>query len=208
MGYCPFFSLGHDTTDCIVTQQGTSTHDQQRAMTRPATHHDTTNKGPRHGRPVRRGECRMRARPFLSGVAIQSFVSLQGATFGSRYNAHQRCDMTTCPHDTACDTVSESCDTVRSARGMGLLLHDTIFVSRQGSCDTALQRSRARGETAGGACDTDRGGPRHGAQCATTRRYARGMSAVLVQREPSLGLGCAHCAPNPVLTQFTVYSHC
>ena len=22
MGYCPFSSLGHDTTDCIVTQQG------------------------------------------------------------------------------------------------------------------------------------------------------------------------------------------
>ena len=24
----------------------------------------------------------------------------------------------------------------------------------------------------------------------------------------SLGLGCAHCVPNPVLTQCTVYSHC
>ena len=28
MGYCPFLVLGHDTTDCIATQQGTGVHGQ------------------------------------------------------------------------------------------------------------------------------------------------------------------------------------
>ena len=37
MGYCPFLMLGHDTADCIVTQQGLA----------HARGHDTAKKGRR-----------------------------------------------------------------------------------------------------------------------------------------------------------------
>ena len=74
MGYCPFSSLGHDTIDCIVTQQGTGTHgqarhDQQRAMTRPAARHGTASKGPRHGLPAGGASGSACARPSHWGVS-------------------------------------------------------------------------------------------------------------------------------------------
>ena len=57
-------------------------------------------------------------------------------------------------------------------------------------------------------CDAARGGPLYGAQCITTWRLAHGVRTASAQCACSLGLGCAHCAPNPVLTQCTVYNHC
>ena len=57
------------------------------------------------------------------------------------------------------------------------------------------------------------------ARCAhDLSSLARGQSAVraatpttwalCLQCAHDLGFGCAHCAPNPVLIQCTVYSHC
>ena len=47
MGYCQFPRLGHDTTDCIVTQQDTRC--SQRATKRPGHAHDMAIARPRHG---------------------------------------------------------------------------------------------------------------------------------------------------------------
>ena len=41
---------------------------------------------------------------------------------------------------------------------------------------------------------------------APNARRARSLGAVRTQRARSQGPRCAHCAPNPVLTQFTIYS--
>ena len=50
MGYCPFLVLGHDTTDCIVTQQGTGA--RSRGPRHGSSVRDTASNGPRHGKPA------------------------------------------------------------------------------------------------------------------------------------------------------------
>ena len=49
---------------------------------------------------------------------------------------------------------------------------------------------------------------RHGRRGATIRHPVRHDTAPSAWRASGLGLGCAHCSPNLVLTQCTVYSHC
>ena len=75
MSYCPFFSLSHDTMDCIVTQGagaccrgggGGGGHDTAR---RPC---DTA---PRHGWPARKG-MQQRARATLSGVSCDTMICI------------------------------------------------------------------------------------------------------------------------------------
>ena len=104
------------------------------------------------------------------------------------------------------NTASARYDTTHNARGMGLLCRDTIFLYHDRGA--ATRRMCARGDMEGGACDTSGGGPRYGALHSMTRSPARGLGAMREQRARTGFLGCAHCAPNPVLTQCTVYSHC
>ena len=70
MGYCPFSSLGHDTTDCIVTQLGG----------RAIGGHDTSSQGLRHGRPAR-------GWPGLSGSRYKFCIMTGGRPLVSRYDA-------------------------------------------------------------------------------------------------------------------------
>ena len=82
MGYCPFLVLGHDTADCIVTQQGWAS----------AKGRDTTEQGAQQGaatrcsgsaiRPVGRCDTALCTRDTARStggmgfcVAIQFFVS-------------------------------------------------------------------------------------------------------------------------------------
>ena len=80
-------------------------------------------------------------------------------------------------------------------------------------------------DTAQEACDTVEG-TQHGAQCAQGKGQAYDTADHRLRHDPrhgrdtavlgivraacagSLGLGCAPGAPNPVLTQCTVLSHC
>ena len=50
----------------------------------------------------------------------------------------------------------------------------------------ALQRAHACGDKAGGASDTTGGGPRHGAQCATTRSPVRHDMALCARPRRSM----------------------
>ena len=58
MGYCPFSSLGHDTTDCIVTQQGWASakarYDQAGVCWGRGVGLRHGQQGAAHGRPARR----------------------------------------------------------------------------------------------------------------------------------------------------------
>ena len=77
MGYCPFSSLGHDTTDCIVTQGRAGAVSRRGDMTprrcdTTPRRCDTTLKrpairpaGPRHGRPT----CGASGSPHAHGLA-------------------------------------------------------------------------------------------------------------------------------------------
>ena len=93
------------------------------------------------------------------------------------------------------------------------VLQYKLCIVTEGSCDTVHQCARARSNTTGHACDmTGRGGhdtaqcaPRHSAQRAAWAQCVRCLGVVCAQ--PGF-LRCAHCAPNPALTQCTVYSHC
>ena len=106
------------------------------------------------------------------------------AGVGSRYSFYivtgKGDDTATCARDTANDTASVRCDTAG-------LDHDTVPM-----------RSMTRRKCA----------PRHGAQCAACTRPGRSVRSAWAQCARSLGLGCASCAPNPVLTSDTVFSHC
>ena len=93
----------------------------------------------------------------------------------------------------------------RAARGCdtATVRHDTTL----GAAIRAAQRTRARSDTAEGACDMVGAGPRYGAtarhdtaQCALPGFSARGLCA-------QAGPRCAPGAPNPVLTQCNVLSH-
>ena len=67
--------------------------------------------------------------------------------------------------------------------------------------DTAYDKASA-------SCDTARHGHDTAPVCTMTRRPARGVRSAWAQCVRRLGLGCAPCAPNPVLTQDTILSHC
>ena len=98
--------------------------------------------------------------------------------------------------DTTCDTAKHA-----PRYGAGSTRHG------QGGCDTARPGARrhnawhnTRHDREEGH-DTARGRP-------ATRRCAHGLGTVRMQHAHNLGLGCAHCALDPVLTQCTVFSHC
>ena len=100
-------------------------------------------------------------------------------------------------HSAPCDTQGRN----RGACTTRALCRDTIFVSQAGGCDTASVCAATRQ----GALTTRPGrGPRHDPARTMTRRCAHNLGAV--GEKP--GSGCAPGAPNPVLTQCTVLSHC
>ena len=108
-------------------------------------------------------------------------------------DAIQRCDMAAACCDTAYDMAGRMGDT---ERGMGLGVTIQFCIATRG------------GNTAGGDLRHDTQAPRYGALRPTTRLPARAVRMAWAQCARSLGLGCASCAPNPVLTQDTVLSHC
>ena len=86
-----------------------------------------------------------------------------------------------------------------------------------GSCDTALQRARARIDTAGHACNTTGKGPRYGPARTTTRRYALDLGVVWAQGGPRVGalftrisFDSVHCSESLFGTLFmsTIHEHC
>ena len=78
------------------------------------------------------------------------------------------------------------------------------------------QRTHARGDTTGQACDTasqacdtvrlDHDTTGEGATTRPSERHDTASCARGLCSQP--GLGCAPGAPNPFLTQCTVFSHC
>ena len=87
--------------------------------------------------------------------------------------------------DTPGDTAAACCDTAIS---------DTLATRPEKGCDTAGARPR---HDASGRHDTAQR-----KACAWLGRYVLTVCA-----QPGF-VGCAPCAPNPVLTQDTVLSHC
>ena len=201
-----FPALCHDTMYCIVIGKGTGT--QGRAV-RPC---DTTGEGrqysqdkPRHGRQLAGacGKARARARLGWWGV--------------SRYNCLYRDRREAWP----LRIVSRYEWAYRDRRAAWLL---GVSRDRPRPCytvgqgrDTAPRYDReARNTTEGAATwraaaldnmasDTAGRALQHNHDTAPgAPRYSRPST----QRAPSHGLGCASCAPNPVLTQDTVLSHC
>ena len=83
------------------------------------------------------------------------------------------------------DTVHNARDTVRNTRDM-VLYHDTIFcVTTESGVRVVTRRSNARHD-------------------AATLRPTCSVCATWAQCTRDLGSGCAHCAHNPVLRQYTV----
>ena len=172
---------------------------QQGGVTRP---HDTARKGHDTTSP-RVGVCGLAG----GGVVIQKLYRGWGVTVGVviqrnqglRYGAE------------GCDMRSSVRDMVRSGHEARNCVAIQFCIVTEGSCDTALQHMRARNDTAGHACDMTGRRPLYGPVRTTTWRHAHGLGAMRAARElyvRSLGSGCAPCAPNPVLTQCTVLSHC
>ena len=132
-----------------------------------------------------------------------------------RYSATVPCDTT----QERCVTRTTARATQREARAVGVVSrHDSLCCDRGAATRCASTRVRVATRqgmacyTAGHDHDTaprrhDTGlyAPQHGAQralCALPGHSARCLGAVSVQYARSLGVGCASCAPNPVL------SHC
>ena len=117
MVYCPFLVLGHDTTDCIVTQQGTGAHGQARhsqqlsttrrssAATRRATGCDTA------GLRARASDARAHILAIVCRDTKFCFVA-GGQQHGT---VTRRCDTAPSEHDTTCSAR----DTAHSSRCMG-----------------------------------------------------------------------------------------
>ena len=155
MGYCPFSSLGHDITDCIVTQQGS----------------DTASRAQRHGQPARGRSRSTCARGLATGVCRDTIVCIVA---GGR-----PCVATLCATRAAirrpapCDTTQERCDTARSTRGMGLCIAIQFCVTVR-----ALRHGLRHGRK--GA--TIRRPVRH--DTAPSAQHARGLGAACAQLGP------------------------
>ena len=116
------------------------------------------------------------------------------------------CDTATVRHDMGLGavTLAATPDTAR-AHGFG-----AGCVAIQPATRPAMPATRpAKLTTWPSSATTQSGrGPRHGSADATTWRPARCVRAAWVQWARRLGSGCALGAPNLVLTQCTVLSHC
>ena len=79
------------------------------------------------------------------------------------------------------------------------------------SCYTAPDTVHGKaGDTAGARCDTAGGGPRYGRLCAATLLGQARATTLFITRAvcAQAGPGCAPGAPDSVLTQCTILSHC
>ena len=198
VGHCPFPSLGHDNLHRIVTQQGHQATIRLSGCVlgraaklrygQPRARHDL-----RHG--LRQGASGPRTRMAWPGVSRDTkIVSCMGAivcvSLWHNGAAIQSSDM-------ACVTAERVRNTARNACGMGLGITIQFCIGGGGG---------------GGGDDTTGGNLsiRRSTRHDTTSSALPGHSAhaAWAQCEHSLGLGCAPCAPNPVLTQDTVLSYC
>ena len=96
-----------------------------------------------------------------------------------------------------------------TARGWATGLYRETGATRRRQCnDTALE-APDKASCAAIQCATRPGDGHDTAPVrATTRPSARRACAAWAQWARNLGSGCAPGAPNPVLTQCTVFSHC
>ena len=162
------------------------------------------------GLRARRAAGRARAWPGQGACHDTIVVSwLRGATIVSRYRAARAAIRRRMHHDTALVRATRPSMCAQSV----VSRYNFCIVTRgsETGCETARQLALARGDTTGHACDTtERKDTIRSAEacdtapsalCTRIRRCARAMCT-------QLGSGCAPCAPNPVLTQCIVLSHC
>ena len=174
--------LGHDTTDCIVTQQGWEAA-RRGAPRHGATGHDTATTQPRYGQAAcdATGQACDTARSALVwelGHSIKIISWLRGGDVGVTIRRNRvRHDRR---HDSVCSAIRRW---VHARQGPGFDMADQACY------------------IAGQACDTAEEG-------ATTRPSARHDTALCARPVRAGWVRCVHCTPNLVLTQCTVFSHC
>ena len=152
------------------------------------------------------------ARPGWWGSRDTNNVSWLGGSLVSQHNAQHGCD--TAPsaqrhgkRGAATCTVPRA--TRREARARVVI--QFLYRDRGARHSSATQRASAHmcPTTRLGSANIRQGrGPRHGPTNARTRRPKCSVRAAWAQWACRLGLGCVPGAPNPVLTQCTVLSHC
>ena len=120
----------------------------------------------------------------------------------SRYNTlyrdRRRSKVTIRPGTRTCDTTTVRHDT---ALGVATRAWPWCWVCRDTACDKAGQACDTAGQacdTAGQACDTAELGHDTAGEGATTRAITR-LDTAQGAACARPGLGCAPCAPNPVL---------